>query len=182
MRARSLEDIIQAQPEFARYLYNRDSAPHASRRPGASPVPAEWTNWFEEQQAWRTSAILFDQSHHMPELFLDGPDALRLLSHVGVNSFEGFRPGRAKQFVGCTEQGLMIGDCILHHHGARGFELISGMPLLNWIQYQAETGGYDVRVTRDNDTPTNPRRQRISFRFGMDGPNAAAIFAEAVDG
>jgi len=182
MATKSLQDVIDSQPEFARYLYNRPGAPHASRRPEASPVPPEWTNWFEEQQAWRESAVLFDQSHHMPELFLEGVDALRLLMRIGVNSFEGFAPGRAKQFVGCTDRGLMIGDCILHHHGQRGFELISGMPLHNWVHYHAETGGYDVRVTRDLDTPTNPTGKRTNFRFGMDGPNAGAIFADAVDG
>ncbi|HWL47351.1 MAG TPA: aminomethyl transferase family protein [Sphingomonadaceae bacterium] len=178
----SLQDFIDSQPDLARYFYSCEGAPHASRRPGASPVPAEFSNWFEEQQAWRQSAVLFDQSHHMPELFLKGPDALRLLDHIGVNDLAHFAPGRAKQFVGCTRQGLMIGDCILHHHGDAGFELISGMPLLNWVHYHAETGGYDVEVRRDHDTPTNPAGRRTNFRFGMDGPRAGAIFGEAVDG
>lgn len=180
--AESLQDFIDTQPDFARYLYNRAGAAHASRRPEASPVPIEYTNWFEEQQAWRTSAVLFDQSHHMPELFLSGPDAERLLSRIGVNSFAKFGPGKAKQFVGCTEQGLMIGDCILHNHGDAGYELVSGMPLLNWVHYHAEIGGYDVTVRRDHDTPTNPGGKRTHFRFGMDGPHAGAIFAEAVEG
>jgi len=182
MPARSLQDVIDAQPDFARYLYDRAGAPHASRRPEASPVPVEVTNWFEEQQAWRTSAVLFDQSHHMPELFLEGPDALRLLTRIGVNSFAGFGPGSAKQLVGCTDRGLMIGDCILHDLGGKRYELISGMPLHNWVHYHAETGGYDVRVTRDLDTPSNPGGKRTNFRFQMDGPTAGAIFAEAVDG
>ena len=32
-------------------------------------VPSEFTNWRDEQGAWRKSAVLFDQSHHMAELW-----------------------------------------------------------------------------------------------------------------
>ena len=28
-------------------------------------VAPEFTNWRDEQQAWRQSAVLFDQTHHM---------------------------------------------------------------------------------------------------------------------
>ncbi len=44
-------------------------------------VPTEFSNWRTEQQAWRESAVLFDQSHHMAEITLSGPDALALCSH-----------------------------------------------------------------------------------------------------
>ena len=32
-------------------------------------VPAEFTNWRREQKAWRETAVLYDQSHHMVNLF-----------------------------------------------------------------------------------------------------------------
>ena len=38
-------------------------------------VAAEFTNWRREQRAWRETAVLYDQSHHMVNLFLRGPDA-----------------------------------------------------------------------------------------------------------
>src|SRR5450755_4175520 len=41
-------------------------------------VPYEFSNWRREQRAWRETAVLFDQSHHMVNLFLRGPDALKL--------------------------------------------------------------------------------------------------------
>ena len=59
------------------------------------------------------TCVLFNQSYHMTDLYLDGPDALRLLSHHGVNSFKGFEPGKAKQFVACNYDGYVIGDAIL---------------------------------------------------------------------
>ena len=36
-------------------------------------VAAEFTNWRDEMLAWRQSAALFDQSHHMDEIIVEGP-------------------------------------------------------------------------------------------------------------
>jgi hypothetical protein len=38
----------------------------------------------------------------MPELFLDGPDALRLLERLGINTVKNSTADRAKQVVACT--------------------------------------------------------------------------------
>jgi hypothetical protein len=35
-------------------------------------VAPEFQNWRNEQVAWRQSAVLFDQSHHMDELIVEG--------------------------------------------------------------------------------------------------------------
>ena len=32
-------------------------------------VPAEFSNWRDEQAAWRETSALFDQSHHMTDLY-----------------------------------------------------------------------------------------------------------------
>src|SRR5882757_446870 len=179
---KSLQDLIDSTPDLVDYLYNDTLGPHSRGRGSLSPVPAEFSNWRDEQRAWRNTAVLFDQSHHMPELFLKGPDALRLLSKIGINSFANFAPGRAKQLVGCNPSGQMIGDCVLHFLKKDSFELISGMPLLNWVHYHAETGGYDVSIVRDHNTSNNPTGKRTNFRYGMDGPNAWKIFSEVVEG
>ncbi len=118
----SLQDLVDATPDLAAYLYHDTPGPHSRARAGLVPIPAEFSNWRDEQRAWRESAILFDQSHHMPELYLTGPDALRLLSHVGVNSLANLNPGMAKQFIGCNPRGQVIGDCILYDLGDQGYE------------------------------------------------------------
>ncbi|WP_262519192.1 aminomethyl transferase family protein [Agrobacterium fabrum] len=176
----TLQNLLDSKENIADYFYHETLAPHVKDRGGLTPVPAEFTNWFEEQRAWRESAILFDQSHHMPELFLKGPDAFRLLNYIGINSFENFKPGKAKQFVGCNHQGQIIGECVVYYHEDESFELISGMHLLNWVQYNIETGGYDVTFERDQPTYMNPNGRR-KFRFGMDGPNAEKIFREGIE-
>ena len=179
---RSLQDVLNSVPDIVEYLYNETPGPHSRTNPGLVPIPLEHTNWRDEQLAWRNSAVLFDQSHHMPELFVSGPGARELLTRIGVNSFKNLRPGAAKQLVGCNEDGQIIGDCVLHDLGNETFELISGKTLLNWVHFQAETSGLDVTVERDENTSDNPTGRRRNFRFGMDGPEARRIFAEAVEG
>lgn len=177
----SLEEYLKGIPDLVDYFYNDTTAPHSKDRSGLTPVPAEFGSWVEEQRAWRDSAVLFDQSHHMPELFLKGPDAFRLLNQIGINSFINFVPGKAKQFVACNHQGQMIGECVLFYLAENSFELVSGMHMQNWVEYQARTGSYDVVIERDLPTSINPLG-RTQFRFGLDGPASDEIFAAVVEG
>ena len=103
----SLEAAIQRAGSPVELLRQSTARPHAF------PVAPEFTNWRTEQNAWRTSCVLFDQSHHMTDLFLSGQDALKLLSRFGVNSFANFGTGKAKQYVAVNADGQFIGDAIL---------------------------------------------------------------------
>lgn len=179
---RSLQDLLDGIPDLVDYFYNDTLAPHAKHRSELVPIPPEFTNWRDEQRAWRETCVLFDLSHHMPELFIDGPDALRLVKTVGINSFENIGPGRVKQLIGCAHDGHVIGESLAYCHADGSFELASGMTLQNWIQYLAETGDYDVRVERDLNTSDNPTGRRVKFRYQLDGPHAQAIFHEVAEG
>ncbi|MGZ4337256.1 MAG: aminomethyl transferase family protein, partial [Gaiellaceae bacterium] len=94
MSHRNLEDVLAAAENPVALLRNSQAGPNVY--PG---VPAEFTNWREEQQAWQQTCVLFNQSYHMADLAVEGPDALKLLSHLAVNSFDGFVPDKAKHFV-----------------------------------------------------------------------------------
>ena len=177
-----LQDLVSSTADLVEYFRNDTLAPHAKHRTHLTPVPAEETNWRDEQRAWRETAILFNQSFHMPELFVRGRDAFKLLNYVGINTFDKFVPGRAKSFLGCAPNGHVIGECLLHQHGTDDFELISGQYLINWVQYLAETRDYDVTTRLDHAIWDHPTGCRVNFRFGLDGPHAGAIFDEAVDG
>ncbi len=179
--APSLQDFVDQHKDLVRYFYNETQSPHSSYRSSLNPAPTEWSNWRDEQRAWREAAILFDQSHHMPEIFVEGRDAPEFLNRLGVNSFENFVPGKAKQFIGCNWDGRMLGECVVYMHSENKFELVSGMHFQNWISYHAATGNYDMSLVRDYPTSENPGG-RVKFRFGMDGPNAEAIFKEVVEG
>ena len=56
--------------------------------------------------------MLFDQSHHMDELIVEGPDAARFLEGLAINSFANFGTNRAKHFVPVSPDGYVIGDMI----------------------------------------------------------------------
>src|SRR6476619_4657226 len=119
MSERSLEDLLGSVESPVELLRNSQAGPNVY--PG---VPAEYTNWRDEQRAWQTTCVLFNQSYHMAELQLEGPDALKLLTYLGINSFANFPVDRAKQFVPCSPDGFVIGDVILFHLAENVFNMV----------------------------------------------------------
>lgn len=169
MNQRSLEDILQTtspvdllrNSQIGAYVY--------------PVVPSEYTNWRDEQRAWRDSCVLFDQSHHMVDIYIEGPDALKLVSDTAINTFSSFAVNRAKQYVPCSHSGHVIGDGILFHLEQDRLVFVGRAPCANWIEFHGETGGYDVAITKDDRSPGNPKGKavnRISYRFQIQGPNA----------
>jgi len=174
---RSLEDLLATAESPVELLRNAKAGPNVY--PG---VPPEFTNWRDEQQAWQETCVLFNLSYHMNDLTVEGPDALRLLSGLAVNSFDGFTGDRAKHFVPCSPDGYVIGDVILFALGDDRFDLIGRAPALNWIIYHAETGGYDVTVDLDLRSALRTDGRRRSYRFQVQGPNAMQVIEKALGG
>lgn len=142
-------------------------------------VAAEFSNWRDEQRSWRESAVLFDQSHHMDELIVEGPDAERFLEHVGINSFANFDLNRAKHFVPVTPAGHVIGDMIIFRERADKFILVGRAPTANWVRFQAAVGKWRVRLLHDPRSDSRPDGRaiyRTHYRFQIQGPDAPKIF------
>lgn len=135
------------------------------------PVQSEFTNWRDEQRSWRETVGLLDQSLHMTDLYVKGPDTIRLLSEVGVNSFKGYGRDKGKQIVCCNHDGYLIGDMVLFGLEDDMVNIVGRPPVANWIQYHAETGGYDVTFERDERSVSNPK-PRKTYRFELQGPKA----------
>jgi vanillate/3-O-methylgallate O-demethylase len=169
MSLRSLQDVLDAAGDTVALL--RGSQVGAYVYP---VVPAEFTNFRREVRAWRAAAVLFDQTHHMVNLFVSGPDALRLFSDTGVNSFANFPVDSAKQFVPVSPEGGVIGDGILFHLAYEEFVFVGRAPVANYLTYRAAQG-YDVDVVRDERSPSRPYGKRVTrrlWRFQIQGPNA----------
>ena len=142
-------------------------------------VAPEYTNWRDEQRAWRDSVVLFDQTHHMDELVVEGPDASDFLSHVGINSFVNFDLNRAKHFVPVTPAGHVIGDMIIFREREDKFILVGRAPTANWVKFQAAVGEWSVRLTHDPRSDSRPDGKAIyrsHYRFQIQGPDANKIF------
>ena len=173
MAQRSLESVLTSAGNPVELLRNSEIGAYVY-----PVVPTEFSNWRDEQRAWRESAVLFDQSHHMVDLFIDGPDAVRLVSSLAVNSFANFPVGRAKQFVPCSHDGYIIGDGILFHLAGNSLVFVGRAPTANWIQFHAETGDYDVDTYYDDRSPSAPMGRAVTrrnYRFQIQGPNAKQI-------
>jgi len=175
MSHQSLEDLLGRAGNPVELLRNSQAGPNVY--PG---VPAEFTNWRDEQTAWQRTCVLFNQSFHMADLAVEGPDAAKLLSGLAVNSFEGFGTDRAKHFVPCTPDGYVIGDVILFHLDDDRFNLVGRAPALNWVTYHAETGGHDVTVELDQRSALRADGGRRSYRFQIQGPNAMQVIENAL--
>jgi vanillate/3-O-methylgallate O-demethylase len=177
MSHRSLEDALQSAGSAVELARNSQIGPYVY-----PAVPSEFSNWRDEQVAWRETCALFDQSHHMTDLTIEGPDVIRLLSDLGVNSFENFAVSKAKQFVACNHDGYVIGDGILFFLEEHKLRLVGRPSAHNWVQYHAETGDYDVRVQRDERTAVNPAGRRELYRYQLQGPTAPDVLEAAVGG
>ena len=109
----------------------------------------------------------------MVNLYVEGPDALKLCSHLAFNPFAKFPVDRAKHFAPCSYDGYVIGDGILFHLAPNELVYVGRAPAANWLQFHAETGGYDVKATRDERSPGNPGGKAV-IRTGLSLPGPGA--------
>lgn len=179
MTPTSLQDVLDASSNPVQYLRNIPAGTYVY-----PVVAAEFSNWRHEVQAWRDTAVLFDQTHHMDNVYLQGPEALRLISDTAINSVANFPVNKAKQYVSVTPYGHVIGDGILFREAKEKFVYVGRSPVANWLMFQAETGGYNVDVTIDRRSASRPMGkavQRAQWRFQIQGPRAWDVL-EAVHG
>jgi vanillate/3-O-methylgallate O-demethylase len=173
MTQSNLESVLKAAGSPVQMLRNSKTGAYVY-----PVVPMEFTNWRDEQRAWRETCVLFDQSHHMAELTVTGPDALKLISYTTINSFANFSVDKAKQMVPCSYDGYVIGDGILFYLGANELLFVGRAPTVNWLQFHAETGGFKVDVIRDDRSPSNPKGKAVvrrHYRYQIQGPNATQV-------
>ena len=176
MSSQSLEALLQTVASPVELARNSQIGPYVYPK-----VPGEFSNWHDEQHAWRETSCLFDQSHHMTDLTIKGPDALKLLSATGINSFATFAVNKAKQFVACNYDGYVIGDAILFYLDNDVFSLVGRPSAHNWVQYHGETGDYDVTFERDERSAVNPTGRRL-YRYQVQGPTALEVLEKVTGG
>lgn len=166
----SLQDVLDRSANPVEYMRNAPTGAYIY-----PVVASEFTNWRDEVLAWRHTAVMFDQTHHMDNLIITGPDAKKLLSSTAINSLENFPVNRAKQYVPVTPSGYVIGDGILFHEEPEQYTYVGRAPVTNWLLFQAEHGDYDVELLVDRRSPSRPMGkavQRHYWRLQIQGPRA----------
>jgi glycine cleavage system aminomethyltransferase T len=177
MNEQNLESLLQKTGPV-RLLRNSAIGPYVY-----PVVPSEYTNWRDEQRAWQKSCVLFNQSYHMTDMYVEGPDALKLLSDLGINTFKNFGPNKAKQFIACNYDGYVIGDVILFGLEPNVFNLVGRPSIHNWVQYHCETGGYNAKVTRDERAAAQKGPVvRKTYRYQVQGPHALKVMEKVLGG
>ena len=173
---KNLEEMLRSAGGAINLLRNSQIGPYVFPR-----VPAEYTNWRDEQRAWHNTVALLNLSYHQTDLYVRGPDALKLFSSIGINKFDKFPVDRAKQLVVCGHDGYMISDGILFHL-EQDLYRCAGTPIFsNWVQYNAESGGFDVSLERDETCALRPGDPLI-YMYQVQGPNALQLMQDVTDG
>jgi vanillate/3-O-methylgallate O-demethylase len=173
MTQQSLEGLLKSTRSTVSMLRNSQIGAYVY-----PVVPTEFSNWRTEQRAWRETAVLFDQCHHMAEITIKGPDALKLCSYTTINSFNNFAPGKAKQMVPTSYDGYVIGDGILFYLDKDELLFVGRAPTVNWLQFHAESGAFKVDYVRDDRSPSHPNGNAVSrrhYRYQIQGPKAAEV-------
>jgi vanillate/3-O-methylgallate O-demethylase len=179
MNAKNLQDVLDQAGSTVELLRNSQLGAYIY-----PVVPAEFTNFRREVIAWQKTAVLFDQTHHMVNLWVSGPDALRLFTDTGINSTANFPVDSAKQFVPVSPEGGVIGDGILFRLGEAELVFVGRAPVANWLTYQA-TQGYDVELRMDDRSPSRPYGKPVTrdvWRFQIQGPNAWQVIEKVNEG
>jgi glycine cleavage system aminomethyltransferase T len=138
----------RARPDTPKRSQESELAPHDCRKPGTEdpphrkprhddaelaarplriPHPSEFSNWGDEQATWQHTAVLFDQSFHMTDVYFRGSNLKEFFATIAVNSFATFGPDKAKQLVMVNPDGYVIADGILFGLGMEEFSL-AGRP------------------------------------------------------
>jgi syringate O-demethylase len=180
MSEQTLQQKLDSVGNVVDFLRNQQTGPNVY--PG---VPAEYTNWREEQRGWAETAVLFNQSYHMVELYVRGPEAFDLLQYLAINSFKNFAVNKAKQFVPVTPDGYVIGDVILFYLADQEFSLVGRAPAIEWVEFharypKADGSKWNVTLERDERTALRSDGKRKNYRFQLQGPNAMKILEKAM--
>lgn len=177
MAGPNLQDAITQAGSPMKLLWKPNSQPWQ-----VPVIQPEYVGWRAEQASWRENVAIMDLSHHMCDLFIEGPDAGKLLAHVSANDFENFVDGQAKQFVPVNRDGNIITDGILMRQTENKY-ILSGVPAAqNWVRYHGIQGKYDVNFISDPDSSIRKNADPVLFRYQIQGPRALEVVEKMFGG
>ena len=176
LKYKNLEEVLAAVGGPVKLLRGSQIGPYVF-----PVVHPEYTNWRDEQRAWKEDVALLNLSYHMTDLYLKGPGAIEVLRKVGLTKMATFPVNRGKQLIAASHDGYMIGDGIVFHLDENLFRVVGPPVISDWTEFHARTGGYDVEVDRDETVTFRPGDPRI-YIYQIQGPKALTMMREVTDG
>ena len=125
----------------------------------------EYTDWQDESLSWKETCYIGDWSFLWERRF-KGPDVLKLLSDVSVNSFEKFAIDQSKHVIHTTEAGKIIAEGIATRLSDDEVMLFGRGTF--WVDYKLRHGDYKV-ISKADDW----------FNFQVSGPTAIHVVEKA---
>jgi len=144
-------------------------------------IPPEFTNWRDEVRAWKDGVALLEQSYHMTELHLRGPEVIPFLKEFAVNKLDVFPVGRGKQIVLAAPDGNIIADAIIFHEDEDFFRVVGAPFASDWLLFNAERTTHELTAEK-NDNWSVRQAPRDVFRIQIQGPEALDLVTEAAGG
>ena len=146
-------------------------------------VPAEFTNWRDEQTAWQQTCVLFNQSYHMADLAVEGPDALEAALRPRRQQLRRVRgrPGEALRAVHARRLRDRRRDPVR----ARREPVQPRRPRAGAELGHATTPRPAATTSRSSSTSGRALRtdgRRKSYRFQVQGPNAMDVIEKVLGG
>ncbi len=173
---RNLEELLAVAGGPVNLLRSSSFGSHVF--PG---IPPEFTNWRDEQRAWREGCALLESSYHMTSLYMRGPGTKALLNRVSANKIGEFPANRGKQLITVSPDGYLIADGICFHTSDDVYRVSAGPTISDWLQFNAESGDYDVEIDRDETTGLRGGEPRL-YVYQLQGPYALQLMTEVTDG
>ncbi|THG30108.1 aminomethyltransferase family protein [Naasia lichenicola] len=172
----TLETLIEKAGGPVRLLRSSNLGPYIF--PG---IPTEFTNFRDEGRSWKQSVALLEQSYHMFELHVRGPEAIQFLSQFSVNNYSKFPPLKGKQIVLAAPDGNLLADAIVFRESEDFFRIVGAPFASDWLLFQSLSTSLNVTV-EINPSWTVLEAPRDVFRFQLQGPNALPLVQEVSNG
>ena len=172
----SLESLIEKAGGAVPLLRGSDLGPYVF--PG---IPPEFTNWRDEVRAWKDDVALLEQSYHMTELHLRGPEVIPFLKEFAVNKLDSFPVRRGKQLVLAAPDGNLIADAIIFHEDEDFYRVVGAPFASDWLLFNAENTSHDITAVKNDNWSVNVAPRDV-FRIQIQGPHALALVTEVAGG
>lgn len=129
--------------------------------------PFEYTNWCDEMLSWHENCYIHAGLNPANIYRVKGPDALKFLSDICVNTFENFAIGKGKHGIMCNEDGFIMQDGLLVRESEDSFLTFWMWP---YCEYALSQGNYDVVGENLSDQ---------MFMYQLGGPRSLEILETA---